>query len=326
MSGKRRALTAISCLTFLVGLSLLLYPLCSNFWNERRHEQLISSYVEQITQSRPEDAAGWLADADAYNEALSSGREPDVFSVIAAQAKEVYLQKLAFRQDGIMGYLQIPRIEVSLPIYHTTSEEVLKQGVGHLIGTSLPVGGSSTHSVLSTHRGLPSAALFTDLDLLEVGDHFYIYILDRTLAYEVDLISEVEPVETEMLAITKGQDYVTLLTCTPYGINTHRLLVRGHRVEYTEEMAAGEEAAPSVSSLHTRYGLWAGGGVAITIVFILVLRRIAARPAHHARHHYKRRERRRAPARRHHYKKRDKRNVFKMTRAKRRAKEPPRKP
>lgn len=271
MRGKRRVLTISACLLFLVGLSMLLYPLCSNLWNEYRHDKLISAYTEELAQTSGEDYSRWFEEADAYNAVLKGGKVPDVFAFISQEEDEEYMAQLSFREDGVMGYLKIPRISVSLPIYHTTSQEVLEKGVGHLQGSSLPVGGPSTHCVLSAHRGLPSAALFTDLDLLEEGDHFYICVLDRVLAYEVDQISEVEPAETETLAITPGADQVTLITCTPYGVNTHRLLVRGHRVEYVEETAAAEESGPSVSSLHTRYGLWAGGGIAITAVFILVM-------------------------------------------------------
>ena len=284
MSRKRTLLTILICLIFLVGLSLLLYPLCSNLWNEHRHQQLISSYTEELAQVPQEDYSKWFDGADAYNETLIGTVPPDAFAFITEEEDANYMAQMAFREDGVMGYIKIPRIDVNLPIFHTTGEAVLENGVGHLQGSSLPVGGEGTHCVLSAHRGLPSAALFTDLNLLEEGDHFYIYVLDRTLAYEVDQILEVEPSQTAALAIEDGTDYVTLVTCTPYGVNTHRLLVRGHRIPYEEETVAAEEAGPSSSSLHTRYGLWAGGGIAVTALFILAMYLLTRKPKHGGKH------------------------------------------
>ena len=173
--------------------------------------------------------------------------------------------------DGIMGTVEIPKIGITLPIYHTTDEEVLEKAAGHLEGSSLPVGGESTHAVISAHRGLPSASLFTDLDLLEEGDHFLIHVLDETLCYEVDQILTVEPDETEALQVEEGEDLVTLLTCTPYGVNTQRLLVRGHLVPYEEAVVAEEEAPLGAVSLHTNYLLWVFVGLGITALFIIGL-------------------------------------------------------
>lgn len=158
--------------------------------------------------------------------------------------------------DGIMGIVEIPKIDIKLPIYHTTREDVLQVAAGHLEGSSLPVGGASTHAVISAHRGLPSASLFTDLDKLEEGDHFLIHVLNETLCYEVDKISVVKPEETSGLAVEEGKDLVTLLTCTPYGVNTERLLVRGHRVEYVEQEVEAEKTLFSGISIHTNYLLW----------------------------------------------------------------------
>ena len=158
---------------------------------------------------------------------------------------------LSQSSNGVMGFIKIPKINVSLPIYHTTEKSVLEKGVGHLRGSALPVGGRGTHCVLSAHRGLPSAALFTDLDLLSEGDRFFIYVLDRALAYEVDQILEVEPDETESLDVSEDGDFVTLVTCTPYGVNSHRLLVRGHRVEYTESDVAEAKRTPSAPFTRT---------------------------------------------------------------------------
>ena len=172
--------------------------------------------------------------------------------------------------DGTMGYVEIPKIDIKIPIYHTVSEEVLQIAAGHLEGSSLPVGGTDTHTVVSAHRGLPSAALFTDLDQLEVGDHFMFYILDEILCYEVDQITIVEPEETDALAVEPGEDLATLLTCTPYGVNSHRMLVRGHRVEYVPEVIQKEQTFVN-ASVHTNYLLWVVVGLAVTSAFVAVL-------------------------------------------------------
>ena len=173
--------------------------------------------------------------------------------------------------DGMMGIVEIPKIDIKLPIYHTTREDVLQVAAGHLEGSSLPVGGASTHAVISAHRGLPSASLFTDLDKLEEGDHFLIHVLNETLCYEVDKISVVKPEETSGLAVEEGKDLVTLLTCTPYGVNTERLLVRGHRVEYVEQEVEAEKTLFSGISIHTNYLLWVIVGLLVTAAFIVVL-------------------------------------------------------
>ena len=173
--------------------------------------------------------------------------------------------------DGIMGYLSIPKINIKLAIYHGTADDVLQTGVGHLNGTKLPIGGESTHCVVAAHRGLPSAKLFTDIDQLRNGDKFYIHVLDQVLAYEVDQILVVEPEDTDALAVEEGEDLVTLLTCTPYGVNTQRLLVRGHRVDYVADEVAAEQTPLSGISLHTNYLLWVIVGISITGVFVLIL-------------------------------------------------------
>ena len=240
MKRKRLILTIAMILLFLAGLSLLLYPFVANQWNNYRQQRLISSYEDTV--ARKEEAgeidydAEW-AKAQAYNEALLPSILPDSFAVAEAsdEPDEEYMSCLNITGDGMMGMVEIPKIDVNLPIYHTTSEEVLEKAAGHLEGSSLPVGGESTHAVISAHRGLPSASLFTDLDQLEEGDHFLIHVLDDTLCYEVDQILVVEPKETESLAVEEGEDLVTLLTCTPYGVNSDRLLVRGHRVPYVPE-------------------------------------------------------------------------------------------
>lgn len=263
-------------LLMLAGLSLLLYPLVSNTWNNYRQTQLISSYEEAIVVADENGQIDYESEvllANTYNTNLLPCILPDSFATAEAaeEEDEEYRSCLNLNGDGIMGYVQIPKIGIKLPIFHGTSDEVLQIGAGHLEGSSLPIGGESTHSVLSAHRGLPSASLFTDLDLMKEGDHFYINVLDETLAYEVDQILTVEPVDTTALAVEDGKDLVTLLTCTPYGVNTQRLLVRGHRVDYVEGMVEEEDIPLAAYSYHTNYLLWVLVGLGITAAFILVL-------------------------------------------------------
>ena len=260
---------------FLAGLSLLLYPFVANQWNNYRQKQLISSYEQTVSQKEASNGIDYDAElkkAEAYNEALLPSILPDSFAIAdASEEDQTYMNTLNIAGDEMMGIVEIPKIDIKLPIYHTTKEDVLKQAAGHLEGSSLPIGGKSTHSVISAHRGLPSASLFTDLDQLKKGDHFLIHVLNKTLCYEVDKISVVKPEETSALAVEEGEDLVTLLTCTPYGVNTERLLVRGHRVPYEEQKVADEKTPLSGISLHTNYLLWVIIGLVITAIFILVL-------------------------------------------------------
>ena len=260
---------------FLAGLSLLLYPFVANQWNNYRQKQLISSYEQTVSQKEASNGIDYDAElkkAEAYNEALLPSILPDSFAIAdASEEDQTYMNTLNIAGDEMMGIVEIPKIDIKLPIYHTTEEDVLKQAAGHLEGSSLPIGGKSTHSVISAHRGLPSASLFTDLDQLKKGDHFLIHVLNETLCYEVDKISVVKPEETSALAVEEGEDLVTLLTCTPYGVNTERLLVRGHRVPYVEQEVADEKTPLSGISLHTNYLLWVIVGLAVTTIFILVL-------------------------------------------------------
>ncbi len=270
---KKTITTIIIILFFLVGLSLLLYPFVANQWNNYRQSRLISSYDSAVSQMESEGSIDYEAEwarANAYNEALLPSILPDSFAVAEAsdEPDEEYMACLNIAGDEMMGTVEIPKIDIELPIYHTTDEEVLEKAAGHLEGSSLPVGGESTHAVISAHRGLPSASLFTDLDQLEEGDHFLLHILDETLAYEVDKISVVEPEETQDLAVEEGEDLVTLLTCTPYGVNSHRLLVRGHRVPYEAEAIADEQPPLFGTSIHTNYLLWVVIGLLITGGFI----------------------------------------------------------
>lgn len=272
---KKRTTTIIFAILFLAGLSLLLYPFIANEWNNYRQKRLMSNYEEVVAEKEAAGEIDYEAEwekARAYNDALLPSILPDSFAVAeASDEDEEYMSALNLAGDGIMGNVEIPKIDITLPVFHTTEEDVLEQAAGHLEGSSLPVGGESTHAVISAHRGLPSAALFTDLDKLEEGDHFLIHVLDDTLCYEVDQISVVEPEETDTLAVEEGEDLVTLLTCTPYGVNSHRLLVRGHRVPYVPEEV--EEESTSGISLHTSYLLWVAVGLAVTGTVVAVLYR-----------------------------------------------------
>lgn len=224
---KKNLSTIVLILVFFVGLSVLLYPSVSNYWNSRVQSSAIVDYESVLQDLSPEDYTALLEAADRYNEGLRQLS----FPLMTYDELEGYDDILNVNGTGIIGYISIEKIKVELPIYHGTSDVVLNVAAGHLEGTSLPVGGPGTHSILSAHRGLPRAKLFTDLDKLEVGDSFTITILDKILTYEVDQVLIVEPNEVKPLAIEAGEDHCTLLTCTPYGINTHRLLVRGTRVE-----------------------------------------------------------------------------------------------
>ena len=229
---KDRIVVLILILILLVGLSLLLYPTVSDYWNSLHQTRAIANYTEQVANLDDERYDALWAEAQRYNEALP--QKKDRYTLSDGEQKE-YENLLNVTGTGIIGYIEIAKIGCSLPIYHGTDEAVLQIAVGHIPGSSLPVGGQGTHSVLSGHRGLPSAKLFTDLDQLIEGDTFLLRVLDETLTYEVDQILIVEPAQLSALNIDPDKDYCTLVTCTPYGINTHRLLVRGHRVENQEE-------------------------------------------------------------------------------------------
>lgn len=278
---RRRATSIVAALVFAAGLAILLYPFVADCWNSWRQAQLVSGYDEQVAADSADSGDGddsvsaeeWFARADAYNATLPGKGIPDAFASHTSAESTGYLSQLAFRDDGMMGYIQIPRIGQTLPIYHGTSDAALAKGVGHLQGSALPVGGSSTHCVLSAHRGLPSASLFTDLDKLEIGDHFYLHVLGRTLAYEVDQVLVVDPDQTASLEVEQGEDLVTLVTCTPYGVNTQRLLVRGHRVDYDAAVEQAEVAAGPAWSVFTQYWLWVVGGLAVVAAFVAVLAR-----------------------------------------------------
>ena len=239
MKRKRRILfDIIRILVLLVALSVLLYPTVSNYLYEKNSSRAVDNYDDTAEKMEEAERQALLEEARAYNARLPghSGVTGDNFDTKDETTAE-YDRLLSLDASGMMGYITIPMIDVELPIYHTTTEAVLQRGVGHFPSSSLPVGGESTHAVLTGHRGLPSKKLFTDLDRIVKGDVFYIKILGETFAYQVDQILTVLPEETQSLQIVEGKDYVTLVTCTPYAVNTHRLLIRGHRVPYEEAEA-----------------------------------------------------------------------------------------
>lgn len=241
LSPKARKLLAIACaiLVFLFALGMTLYPLVSNWYNSRHHSEIHTQYLEVLQQVDNSDIILAKRSANAYNAAIAPGIQlSDAFSKEALlQASEDYESLLNLTGDGIMGYIEIPLIQVSLPIYHGTDSKTLDIGLGHLLGSSLPVGGRSTHTVLTGHSGMATQKMFSDLDKLELGDVFYLQVLGETLAYQVDAINVVLPYDTSFLGITESEDYCTLVTCTPFGVNTHRLLVRGTRIPYEDAEA-----------------------------------------------------------------------------------------
>lgn len=229
---KGKWINILLIMILLIGLSLLLYPFFSNYWNSRRQTKAIANYTDFVEHLNEEDYSAFWKSAYEYNESLVPRSNP----YLLTEKQEIqYPQELNITGNGIMGFIEIPSIDVSVPIYHGTEEDVLQVAIGHIEWSSLPAGGESTHCVISGHRGLPSAKLFTDLDKLNPGDYFVLNILDKTLTYEVDQIRIVEPQDTKDLLIQEGKDLCTLVTCTPYGVNSHRMLVRGHRVENLEQ-------------------------------------------------------------------------------------------
>ncbi len=271
---KKKTSKILIVILFIAGLSLLLYPFVANQWNNYRQQRLMSNYDQVVAEK---EAAGLLdydeewKMATEYNNELLPSILPDAFADAEASKEDsAYMSCLNIADDGIMGTVEIPKIKIKLPIFHGTEEEVLEKAAGHLEGSSLPVGGENTHAVITAHRGLPSAALFTDLDKLKEGDHFLLHVLNDTLCYQVDKITVVEPENTNDLSVVEGMDLVTLLTCTPYGVNSHRMLVRGHRVPYVPGVE--DESIPlNNMSLHTNYILWIVVGLLITGIFSFFL-------------------------------------------------------
>lgn len=265
---------------FLTGFGILIYPTAADQWNTYRQSRLIYSYEAAVEKMEPEDFSLQWEKARAFNDSFSTNNiYGDIFDSDEQNLTDTpYWKVLNVGGDGVMGYLSIPKIHVRLSIYHGVEEEVLQTGVGHLNGTKLPIGEEGTHSVLAAHRGLPSARLFTDIDQLEKGDFFYIHVLDQVLAYQVDQILDmVDKDDTaaleEALQIQEGKDLVTLFTCTPYGVNSHRLLVRGTRVPYTgQEDIAATPAETMLEAVQNYYMLYLILGISVSLLGILLLR------------------------------------------------------
>ena len=237
---KKRKTTIILLISFFIGLSVLLYPTVSSYWNSKTQSEAIVDYESMLSQYKPEDYTAIFEAAEDYNRRLAALEDP----FVQHGTLNDYFSILNIGGQGMMGYITVPKINQELPVYHGTSDGVLSVAVGHLQGSSLPIGGEGNHCVVSAHRGLPTAVLFTHLDRMEIGDLFYFTILDRTITYEVDQIRIVDPDDASLLQAVEGKDYCTLLTCTPYGINTHRLLVRGHQIDesQTRNIYIGNEA------------------------------------------------------------------------------------
>lgn len=263
---KKHISTIIIALIFLAGLGFLLYPTVSNLWNRAHQSRAIATYTKQVEKLDDSQNKEMLKAARKYNKSLL--KKSDHWK-LSKKDKKKYESLLDVSGTGIMGYIEVPKIDCSLPIYHGTDEGALQIAIGHLEGSSLPVGGKSTHCVLSGHRGLPSARLFTDLDQMEEGDVFVLNVLGRKLAYEVDQIKVVLPDEMSDLEIVQGKDLCTLVTCTPYGINTHRLLVRGHRTKYIEETVV--RVQKEAEKKETGIWLLVGGGAVFLIIIIIVV-------------------------------------------------------
>lgn len=276
---KKNVVRIILIVGFCIGLIISLYPLISNIYSRRNQIQVINDYTEDIKEIDTKQIAKELELANAYNRKLNQTIVlTDPFDPSAIDmADDVYYDILNYTDDGVMAYINIPKIDVNLPIYHGTDSEHMLKGVGHLVGTSFPVGGIDTHAILSAHSGLSTAELFTNLADLKKDDLFYIHVLDDVLAYEVDKINVVKPNETNDLKIVPGQDYVTLVTCTPYGINSHRLLVRGHRVEYNPDLEKQESKKANNDVWFKEYikSIVSGIGIIVLIIiFIVVLKRV----------------------------------------------------
>lgn len=277
----RRKLSGILFgLLFLVGFGILAYPTVSNQWNTYRQSRLISNYEQAVSDMQPEDyTKEWEAAREFDSTLVQNNIYGDVFGSDDVDMKDTdYWKVLNVAGDGVMGYLSIPKINIKLAIYHGTAEDVLQTGIGHMNGTSLPIGGESTHIVLAAHRGLPAARLFTDIDQLKQGDMFYIHVLDETMAYQVDQILDMvdkddhETLE-EALQIQEGEDQVTLFTCTPYGVNSHRLLVRGTRVPYNgEEEVESTPVDSMLRAIQNYYMLYLILGLAVTLLVILIMK------------------------------------------------------
>ena len=292
---KRKIITiGAAILVFVLALFITLYPVISNYYNERHQSEIHTQYMEVIEQVDNSDLILAKELADEYNAAIVPGTQlAEAFSKEALLwASEDYEHHLNLAGDGIMGYVEIPLIQVNLPIYHGTDSDTLEVGIGHLLGSSLPVGGLNTHSVLTAHSGMANQKMFSDLDRLDLGDVFYLQVLGETLAYQVDQINTVLPHDTTFLGIEEGEDHCTLVTCTPFGVNTHRLLVRGVRIPYEEAEVIVEEQLqveePPKSTWEEQYikGILLGIGAVVLIAclyfYFQYRRKHRPKPASHA--------------------------------------------
>ena len=279
---KKMLINVVFGLMFLTGFGILAYPTVSDQWNTYRQSRLISDYENVVAEMEPEDYTREWEAARSFNDTITSNNlYGDVFGEEAGELQETeYWHILNAAGDGVMGYMSIPKINIKLAIYHGTGDDVLQTGIGHLNGTRLPIGGESNHSVLAAHRGLPSARLFTDVDQMVRGDRIYIRILDETLAYEVDQVLNMvdkDDMDTlqSALQIEEGKDQVTLFTCTPYGVNSHRLLVRGTRVPYNgEEEVESTPVDTMLKTVQNYYMLYLLLGLSVTALVILVMRAV----------------------------------------------------
>lgn len=267
---SKRLTVLVPIVIFMIGAGIFLYPVLSNYLSSLDHNNTIQTYLAQLSTTDQAQLDSLWNEANLYNDRLAGEVLRDPFVEGSGYViDENYDQVLNPNGDGVMGYIEIEKIDVHLPIYHGTSEEVLKKGVGHLEFTSLPVGGLNRHSVLSTHRGLPSSLLFTRLDELEIGDTFNIHLLNEVHCYQVDSIETILPEELSFLQLDPNQDLVTLLTCTPYGVNTHRLLVRGHRIEYVEPVQEEIESS-SLPKWLKEYIVSIGIGVVLLLLILII--------------------------------------------------------
>ncbi len=256
---------------FLIGLGITFYPMLSSRWNAYRESRLVSEYQKHIdSDAGSERYREMIEKAQAYNRTLDVPSVPDAFSIRDGIQDKEYEALLNESGTGLIGTVEIPAININIPIYHYTTSDSLEKGAGHLLGSALPVGGESTHCVISAHRGLPNQRLFTDLNLMKSGDVFYFHVLDQTFAYKVDQILTIEPAEVESLSVVYGKDYATLVTCTPYAVNTHRLLVRGYRIPYSDEEY--EEVVQNVEQrTDTNYMMMQAVCVAVGIAIAVVI-------------------------------------------------------
>lgn len=267
---KKKIVTICAAVLFLTALGLTLYPLISNYVNQKYASEIQTAYQELIQQTDDSILQEAKQRAIAYNLAITPGTADAYSEEALLSAAENYDSQLDIAGNGIMGYVEIPKIQVNLPIYHGTDAEVLDRGVGHLLGSSLPVGGKNTHTILSGHSGMASQKMFTDLEQLAQGDVFYLNVLNEMLAYQVTEINTVLPYETDLLGIVPGEDLCTLITCTPYGVNTHRLLVRGSRIPYEEALTLEEESV-AVEAVESTWEQNYAKGIIIGIVIALLL-------------------------------------------------------